>query len=126
MVVWGGGVEFVCGGFGEGWGGGGGEGWQENVAACNSRPTPRSKTGRPSLDAKFSSIIQQLQRNNCSGASALSRKNAPLGVLDLQLQSQEKPPRTEATVPFYGTAPVPAPRSKLRKSFRERISLKPL
>lgn len=111
---------------------------KENTNICNSRPTPRSKTGRPSLDAKFSAIIQQLQRNNTSGAPALSRKNAPLGVLDIQapgqaaVQQMEKHPNPEAASepcfvrPVYGTAPVPAPRNKLRKSFRERISLKPL
>lgn len=106
---------------------------KENTSICNSRPTPRSKTGRPSLDAKFSAIIQQLQRTNASAAPALSRKNAPLGVLDVQPPSQdsERHPHPEASEPcfvrsVYGTAPVPAPRSKLRKSFRERISLKPL
>ncbi|XP_055018413.1 rhotekin-2 [Boleophthalmus pectinirostris] len=105
----------------------------EKENANVSRPAPRSKTGRPSLDAKFSSIIQQLQRNNASGAPALTRKNAPLGVLDIPLPNQEneKPPNAEASEPCFvrpahSTAPVPAPRSKLRKSFRERISLKPL
>lgn len=98
---------------------------------CSSRPTPRSKTGRPSLDAKFSAIIQQLQRSNATGAPALSRKNAPLGVLDVPPQSQDtdRPPEASDASSVragYGTAPVPAPRSKLRKSFRERISLKPL
>uniref|UniRef100_A0A667YPA0 Rhotekin 2 n=1 Tax=Myripristis murdjan TaxID=586833 RepID=A0A667YPA0_9TELE len=76
-------------------------------SACTSRPATRSKTGRPSLDAKFSAIIQQLQRNN-AGAGALSRKNAPLGHLD----------------PSLGLGPVPAPRNKLRKSFREKINPK--
>ncbi|XP_055083064.1 rhotekin-2 isoform X2 [Periophthalmus magnuspinnatus] len=106
---------------------------KENANACTSRPTPRSKTGRPSLDAKFSSIIQQLQRNNASGASALTRKNAPLGVLEIQPPSQEfeQHPNPDANEPRFvrpacGTAPVPAPRGKLRKSFRDRISLKPL
>ncbi|XP_070697364.1 rhotekin-2 [Pempheris klunzingeri] len=107
-----------------------------------SCPATKSKTGRPSLDAKFSAIIQQLQRNNAGGAGGLSRKNAPLGILDVQPQSQPPPPlqqlehqsnytqNTEATSehgflrPSHG--PVPAPRSKLRKSFRERMNLKAL
>uniref|UniRef100_A0A3Q3F862 Rhotekin 2 n=1 Tax=Labrus bergylta TaxID=56723 RepID=A0A3Q3F862_9LABR len=107
--------------------------------ASSIRPArpPLPKTGRPSLDAKFSAIIQQLQRNNTGSAGALSRKNAPLGVLDVQTQGQ--PPQqleyqshhiqtTEATGdhgffrPSHG--PVPAQRSKLRKSFRERMNLK--
>uniref|UniRef100_I3IWY8 Rhotekin 2 n=1 Tax=Oreochromis niloticus TaxID=8128 RepID=I3IWY8_ORENI len=87
-----------------------------------SRPTTRSKTGRPSLDAKFSAIIQQLQRNNAGGATASSRKNAPLGVLNT--------PESKADHGFVrasdGPGPVPAPRSKLRKSFRERMNLKAL
>uniref|UniRef100_A0A3Q3EQE6 Rhotekin 2 n=1 Tax=Kryptolebias marmoratus TaxID=37003 RepID=A0A3Q3EQE6_KRYMA len=43
---------------------------KENSSTCVSRPATRSKTGRPSLDAKFSAIIQQLQRNNAGGATA--------------------------------------------------------
>uniref|UniRef100_A0A671YER3 Rhotekin 2 n=1 Tax=Sparus aurata TaxID=8175 RepID=A0A671YER3_SPAAU len=106
---------------------------------CTSRQATKSKTGRPSLDAKFSAIIQQLQWNNTGGAGALSRKNAPLGVLDVQPQSQQQPEyqnhydhNSEATGehgflrPSYGPGPVPAPRSKLRKSFRERMNLKAL
>ncbi|XP_037637551.1 rhotekin-2 isoform X2 [Sebastes umbrosus] len=114
---------------------------KENSGTCTSRPATRSKTGRPSLDAKFSAMIQQLQRSNAGGAGALSRKNAPLGVLDVQPQSQPQPPlqqleyqkqHTEATGehgflrPSHGPGPVPAPRSKLRKSFRERMNLKAL
>ncbi|XP_059214783.1 rhotekin-2 [Centropristis striata] len=119
---------------------------KENSSTCTSRPTTRSKTGRPSLDAKFSAIIQQLQRSNAGGAGAVSRKNAPLGVLDVQPQSQPQPPlqqldyqnhhtqHTEATGeqgflrPSYGPGPVPvpAPRNKMRKSFRERMNLKAL
>ncbi|XP_042290093.1 rhotekin-2 isoform X1 [Thunnus maccoyii] len=112
---------------------------KENSGTCMSRPATKSKTGRPSLDAKFSAIIQQLQRNNTGGAGALSRKNAPLGVLDVQPQSQPLPPLQqmeyqdpEATGehgfvrPSHGPGPVPAPRSKLRKSFRERMNLKAL
>ncbi|XP_073338221.1 rhotekin-2 [Pagrus major] len=112
---------------------------KENSNTCTSRPATKSKTGRPSLDAKFSAIIQQLQWNNTGGAGALSRKNAPLGVLDVQPQSQQQPEcqnhndhNSEATGehgflrPSYGPGPVPAPRSKLRKSFRERMNLKAL
>lgn len=113
---------------------------KENTDTVASRPATRSKTGRPSLDAKFSAIIQQLQRNNTGGAGALSRKNAPLGVLDIQPQGQTQHPlqqlenQTQQTQssesstepgfvrPSYG--PVPAPRNKLRKSFRERMNLK--
>ncbi|XP_047208517.1 rhotekin-2 isoform X1 [Girardinichthys multiradiatus] len=119
---------------------------KENSATCISRPATRSKTGRPSLDAKFSAIIQQLQRNNHGGAAALNRKNAPLAVLDVHPQG---PPQfslrqsddqnhnlqmpEDAADPVFvracsgpGTGPVPAPRSKLRKSFRERMNLKVL
>uniref|UniRef100_A0AAQ5XD82 PH domain-containing protein n=1 Tax=Amphiprion ocellaris TaxID=80972 RepID=A0AAQ5XD82_AMPOC len=117
---------------------------QEKENSGASRPAARSKTGRPSLDAKFSAIIQQLQRNNTGGAAALSRKNAPLGVLDVQPLGHPQPPlqqldyqkhRTqtpEATADHgfvrasNGPGPVPAPRSKLRKSFRERMNLKAL
>uniref|UniRef100_A0A3B5AY50 Rhotekin 2 n=1 Tax=Stegastes partitus TaxID=144197 RepID=A0A3B5AY50_9TELE len=117
---------------------------KENSGACASRPTARSKTGRPSLDAKFSAIIQQLQWNNTGGAAALSRKNAPLGVLDVHPQGQPQPPlqqldyqkhltqTPEATADHgfirasNGPGPVPAARSKLRKSFRERMNLKAL
>uniref|UniRef100_A0A8C1AGC9 Rhotekin 2 n=1 Tax=Cyprinus carpio carpio TaxID=630221 RepID=A0A8C1AGC9_CYPCA len=38
----------------------------------------RPRTGRPSLDAKFSAIIQQLQKSHTS-----TRKNAPLGQIEL-------------------------------------------
>ncbi|KAI3362762.1 hypothetical protein L3Q82_001815 [Scortum barcoo] len=114
---------------------------KENSGTCTSRPATRSKTGRPSLDAKFSAIIQQLQRNNTAGAGALSRKNAPLGVLDVQPLSQPQPPPqqlecqyTDATGehgfirPSHGpgSGPAPPPRSKLRKSFRDRMNLKAL
>ncbi|KAM6916701.1 rhotekin-2 [Xenentodon cancila] len=115
---------------------------KENAGACISRPATRSKTGRPSLDAKFSAIIQQLQRNNAGGAAAHSRKNAPLGILDVHPQAQppsqtldyqNHPTQTpEATADHgfvracNGPCPVPAPRSKLRKSFRERMNLKGL
>ncbi|KAM4607083.1 rhotekin-2 [Polymixia lowei] len=115
---------------------------KENTGACSSRPATKSKTGRPSLDAKFSAIIQQLQRNNTGGAGALSRKNAPLGHVDVQPQGHVHPPLQEleyqnhhtqapeaAAQPGHfksslGFGPVPAPRSKLRKSFRDKINPK--
>ncbi|XP_022619267.1 rhotekin-2-like [Seriola dumerili] len=115
---------------------------KENSSTCASRLGTRSKTGRPSLDAKFSAIIQQLQRNNTGGAGALSRKNAPLGVLDIQPQGQPQPPLPQLEYQNHHTetpettaehnfvrpshGPIPAPRSKLRKSFRERMNLKAL
>uniref|UniRef100_A0A3Q3IEE4 PH domain-containing protein n=1 Tax=Monopterus albus TaxID=43700 RepID=A0A3Q3IEE4_MONAL len=40
---------------------------KENSSTHASRPATRSKTGRPSLDAKFSAIIQQLQPSHGSG-----------------------------------------------------------
>ncbi|XP_017283825.1 rhotekin-2 [Kryptolebias marmoratus] len=113
---------------------------KENSSTCVSRPATRSKTGRPSLDAKFSAIIQQLQRNNAGGATAHGRKNAPLAVLDVQPQGPQfdyEDPDPQASEdaadrgfvrtwsgPGRGPGPVPAPRSKLRKSFRERMNLK--
>ncbi|XP_054886272.1 rhotekin-2 [Poeciliopsis prolifica] len=121
---------------------------QEKENSGASRPAVRSKTGRPSLDAKFSAIIQQLQRNNAVGAAAPSRKNAPLAVLDVQPQGPPQPslqqvdirnhnvqmPEDAADDAFVraysgngpGSGPVPAPRSKLRKSLRERMNLKAL
>lgn len=112
---------------------------QEKENTSRLPPTARSKTGRPSLDAKFSAIIQQLQRNNAGGSSsaAANRKHAPLGVLDIQPQGQ--PPlsllhggyqsdEVAADHGFVrpGHGPVPAPRTRLRKSFRERMNLKAL
>ncbi|KAM3862775.1 rhotekin-2 [Diretmus argenteus] len=112
---------------------------KENTSTCTSRPAARPKTGRPSLDAKFSAIIQQLQRSNTGAAGALSRKHAPLGHLDVQphqptLQEPEyqnhHTQTSQATAqhgffrPGPGLGPVPAPRSKLRKSFREKINPK--
>ncbi|XP_005930608.1 rhotekin-2 isoform X2 [Haplochromis burtoni] len=115
---------------------------KENSSTSTSRPITRSKTGRPSLDAKFSAIIQQLQRNNAGGATASSRKNAPLGVLNVHPQGQPQPPLQQLDYQNHHTqtpeatadhgfvratdGPVPAPRSKLRKSFRERMNLKAL
>lgn len=119
---------------------------KENSSTSTSHPATRSKTGRPSLDAKFSAIIQQLQRHNAGGATALSRKNAPLGVLSVHQQGQPQPPLQQLDYQNHhtqtpeaaaghgfiratdgpGPVPVPAPRSKLRKSFRERMNLKVL
>ncbi|XP_077439094.1 rhotekin-2 isoform X2 [Vanacampus margaritifer] len=66
----------------------------------------KSKTGRPSLDAKFSAIIQQLQHNNKYGGGPVpGRKNAPLAFTQVDGQ----------------VGLVPAPTSNLRKSFRERM-----
>ncbi|XP_061692648.1 rhotekin-2 [Syngnathoides biaculeatus] len=68
---------------------------------------PKSKTGRPSLDAKFSAIIQQLQHSNRyggGGAPASGRKNAPLAQVEV--------------------GQVAAPRTHRRKSFRERMNFK--
>ncbi|XP_036402045.1 rhotekin-2 [Megalops cyprinoides] len=69
------------------------------------RRRPGRGTGRPSLDAKFSAIIQQLQRN-----SGLSRNPAPLSQRDAENQPPERPPQ-------------PAPRQKPR-SFREKMKPK--
>lgn len=91
---------------------------------CRSRPATRSKTGRPSLDAKFSAIIQQLQRNNAGGAGAPGRKNAPLGVLDVRPPGHPQPPLQQLEAnEGQGSGAGPTPR---RKSFRERMSLKAL
>uniref|UniRef100_A0A3B3V6Z1 Rhotekin 2 n=1 Tax=Poecilia latipinna TaxID=48699 RepID=A0A3B3V6Z1_9TELE len=115
---------------------------------ANPTRPDRSKTGRPSLDAKFSAIIQQLQRNNAGGAAAPSRKIAPLAVLDVQPQGPPQPSIQQSDVqnhsvqmpqdaaddvfvraysgPGPGSGPIPAPRSKLRKSLREKMNLKAL
>ncbi|XP_024153575.1 rhotekin-2 [Oryzias melastigma] len=103
---------------------------KENSGAFTARPTTRSKTGRPSLDAKFSAIIQQLQRNGAGGSASL-RKNAPLGIREVQPQG-EPLQQLDNQIPEAGGGgggggggfgPVPAPRSKLRKSFRERMNV---
>uniref|UniRef100_A0A3B1JDE1 Rhotekin 2 n=1 Tax=Astyanax mexicanus TaxID=7994 RepID=A0A3B1JDE1_ASTMX len=70
----------------------------------------KSRTGRPSLDAKFSAIIHQLQKTH-----APSRKNPPLF-------SQAE--HTEINSIQASQPPIPAPRSKLRKSFREKMNPK--
>ncbi|KAM6956865.1 rhotekin-2 [Aplochiton taeniatus] len=95
---------------------------KENTGLSGSRPTVRSKTGRPSLDAKFSAIIQQLQRST-AGGQAGSRKNAPLGHVERQNQeSDSHHPEEAAGCSRASSGPLPAPRSnKLRKSFREKI-----
>ncbi|KAM8852107.1 rhotekin-2 [Synchiropus picturatus] len=91
-----------------------------------TRPAARSKTGRPSLDAKFSAIIQQLQRNQVGSAGAVGRKNAPLGVLEVQPQNQPLLEPPESDHGFVRAEYGPAAKSKMRKSFRERMNLKAL
>uniref|UniRef100_A0A3P9NQZ9 Rhotekin 2 n=1 Tax=Poecilia reticulata TaxID=8081 RepID=A0A3P9NQZ9_POERE len=91
---------------------------KENSGACASRPAVKSKTGRPSLDAKFSAIIQQLQRNNASDVQNHSVQMPEDAADDVFVRAYSGP--------GPGSGPVPAPRSKLRKSLRERMNLKPL
>lgn len=88
----------------------------------------RPRTGRPSLDAKFSAIIQQLQKSHTS-----TRKNAPLGQIepcqhpcipqkrDDESDIPENPGKEDSQAP---QPPVPAPRNKLRMSFREKMNPK--
>ncbi|XP_067223251.1 rhotekin-2 isoform X2 [Chanodichthys erythropterus] len=88
----------------------------------------RPRTGRPSLDAKFSAIIQQLQKSHAS-----TRKNAPLGQIepcqhtcvpqkrDDESDMPENPGKEFSQVP---QPPVPAPRNKLRMSFRDKMNPK--
>ncbi|KAL2088353.1 hypothetical protein ACEWY4_015252 [Coilia grayii] len=68
---------------------------------------PRS--GRPSLDTKFSSVIQQLQKKSSTNRSAPQTNASTNGNPPLSLQQP----------------PVPAPRHKLRKSFRQIMNSKP-
>ncbi|KAI7804254.1 rhotekin-2 [Triplophysa rosa] len=75
----------------------------------------RPRTGRPSLDAKFSAIIQQLQKNHTS-----SRKNAPLGQIE-PCQHPYTPKNEESDQIHNQEPPVPAPRNKLKMSFREKM-----
>ncbi|KAI5102303.1 rhotekin-2 [Silurus meridionalis] len=94
----------------------------------NSNKGIRSRTGRPSMDAKFSAIIQQLQKSH-----APSRKNPPLAQvepaqnlyipvkMDTELSLSEHGEKASTQVP---QPPLAAPRSKLRKSFREKIKPK--
>ncbi|KPP61302.1 hypothetical protein Z043_120615 [Scleropages formosus] len=70
------------------------------------------RTGRPSLDAKFSAIIQQLQKNHQP-----ARKMAPLGHMAVVSQDSEN------WTPEPPERPVPAPRQK-RQSFREKMNPK--
>ncbi|XP_073720867.1 rhotekin-2-like isoform X1 [Misgurnus anguillicaudatus] len=86
----------------------------------------RPRAGRPSLDAKFSAIIQQLQKNHTS-----HRKNPPLGQIE-PCQHPYTPKNDEFDNPENSRknsiqdpqAPVPAPRNKLRMSFREKKNSK--
>ncbi|XP_072545654.1 rhotekin-2 isoform X2 [Salminus brasiliensis] len=94
----------------------------------NSCKGTRPRTGRPSLDAKFSAIIQQLQKTH-----APSRKNPPLAQIepsqnphipkerDIELGQSEHTEKNSIQAP---QPPIPAPRNKLRKSFREKINPK--
>lgn len=98
---------------------------QEKENPCKST---RPRTGRPSLDAKFSAIIQQLQKSH-----APYRKNPPLAQIEppcnvyasktldteTDLIEQAEKVSTHLSLP-----PIPAPRNKLRKSFREKINHK--
>uniref|UniRef100_A0A8C1FW38 Rhotekin 2a n=1 Tax=Cyprinus carpio TaxID=7962 RepID=A0A8C1FW38_CYPCA len=88
----------------------------------------RPRMGRPSLDAKFSAIIQQLQKSHTS-----TRKTAPLGQIEPCQQPCVPQKRVdESDIPGnpgkeYSQAPqppVPAPRNKLRMSFREKMTPK--
>ncbi|KAK1905897.1 Rhotekin-2 [Dissostichus eleginoides] len=91
-----------------------------------------SSTSRPTTSSSSAATPEELEPQ--------SRKHAPLGILDVQphseppplqqLEHQHQPQHTEAAGehaflrPSY--APVPATRSKLRKSFRERMNFKAL
>ncbi|TRY57893.1 hypothetical protein DNTS_014410 [Danionella cerebrum] len=85
----------------------------------------RPRTGRPSLDAKFSAIIQQLQKSHAS-----TRKNAPLGHIESSQHPQKKeddlriPDESGRDYREAAQVPVPAPRNKLRMSFREKLNPK--
>lgn len=87
----------------------------------------KSRSGRPSLDAKFSAIIQQLQshgpsRKNPPLAQAEPSQNLYIPVkMDAELNLSEHPQKTNAQAP---PPPLPAPRNKLRKSFREKMTPK--
>ncbi|XP_062405197.1 rhotekin-2 isoform X2 [Sardina pilchardus] len=88
---------------------------QENLSTDPSSNQEQGKVlkagpraGRRSLDSKFSSVIQQLQRkapanHNAPQTTAAANRNPPLSL--------QQPP-------------VPAPRHKLRKSFRQIMNPK--
>ncbi|KAM9466114.1 rhotekin-2 isoform 1-T1 [Clarias gariepinus] len=94
----------------------------------NSNKVTRHRTGRPSLDAKFSAIIQQLQKSH-----GPSRKNPPLAQVEPS-QNLYNPVKTDTEFKLTENAdqasseapqpPLPAPRNKLRKSFREKMNRK--
>ncbi|XP_059375342.1 rhotekin-2-like isoform X1 [Carassius carassius] len=88
----------------------------------------RPRTGRPSLDAKFSAIIQQLQKSHTS-----TRKNAPLGQIEpcqhpcVPQKRHDESNIPENPVKEYSQAPQPpgpAPRNKLRMLFRDKVNPK--
>ncbi|XP_056333450.1 rhotekin-2 [Danio aesculapii] len=86
---------------------------------------PKPWAGRPSLDAKFSAIIQQLQKSHTS-----TRKNAPLGQIETGQQPEKRaegsdlPEFTGKEYSVVPQPPLPAPRNKLRMSFREKMNPK--
>ncbi|XP_063044025.1 rhotekin-2-like [Engraulis encrasicolus] len=85
-----------------------------SLIAENTRvPKASSRSGRPSLDTKFSSVIQQLQKKASTNRNAphtnVSATASANGNSALSLQQP----------------PVPAHRNRLRKSFRQIISSKP-
>ncbi|KAK1793620.1 hypothetical protein P4O66_011986 [Electrophorus voltai] len=102
------------------------------VPSCQEKENPRKsrslRAGRPSLDTKFSAIIQQLQKSQ-----AQARRNPPLAQIepsqnscaakskDMQLDLTEQQSKMVAQVPQH---PIPAPRSRLRKSFRDKMNPK--
>uniref|UniRef100_A0AAY4EWB0 PH domain-containing protein n=1 Tax=Denticeps clupeoides TaxID=299321 RepID=A0AAY4EWB0_9TELE len=81
----------------------------------------RSRMGRPSLDAKFSTIIHQLQKTH-----AQSYRSAPLRQMEPPQQAAQpsRPQSLSTGPPPVQAHPVPAPRSKFRKSFREKMNPK--
>ncbi|XP_066522985.1 rhotekin-2 isoform X2 [Hoplias malabaricus] len=93
----------------------------------NSCKVTKPRTGRPSLDAKFSAIIQQLQKTH-----APPRRNPPLAQMD-PLPNVYTPKQRDAELGQAEEAgmsaqppqpPAPAPRNKLGKSFREKMNPK--
>lgn len=93
----------------------------------NSIKGLRPRTGRPSLDAKFSAIIQQLQKTH-----GPSRKNPPLAqakpsqnlYVPVQVETELSLSEHLGKTSQASRPPQPAPRNKLRKSFREKINPK--
>lgn len=94
----------------------------------NSIKGIRPRTGRPSLDAKFSAIIHQLQKTH-----GPTRKNPPLAQvepsrnlyvpvkMETELSLSEHAEKASSPAP---QPPQPAPRNRLRKSFRDKMNPK--